>query len=320
MSVPATPDAAAPSALRTSLLAIRPATLPAAATGVVVGLGAALAVGAPFRPATALACLAVALLLQVLANLANDLSDFHRGADTPDRAGPTRVAAAGLVSERQLEVAIAVVIGLAGVVGLWLVFVGGPMLLVLGILSIIAALAYTGGPFPYGYRALGEVFVFFFFGLVAVVGTAYLQALRLEPVFVIAAIPAGALITAILVVNNLRDIPTDAAAGKRTLAVILGRRWTAVEYELLLAVAYAVPLALGLLGSVVLVSPWPITVALPLLTTPMAVPLVRTVRGFNQPRELNAVLKGTARLALAFALLFAAGLALGAVNVGGPAT
>ena len=320
MSVPATPDAAAPSALRTSLLAIRPATLPAAATGVVVGLGAALAVGAPFRPATALACLAVALLLQVLANLANDLSDFRRGADTPDRAGPTRVAAAGLVSERQLEVAIAVVIGLAGVVGLWLVFVGGPMLLVLGILSIIAALAYTGGPFPYGYRALGEVFVFFFFGLVAVVGTAYLQALRLEPVFVIAAIPAGALITAILVVNNLRDIPTDAAAGKRTLAVILGRRWTAVEYELLLAVAYAVPLALGLLGSVVLVSPWPITVALPLLTTPMAVPLVRTVRGFNQPRELNAVLKGTARLALAFALLFAAGLALGAVNVGGPAT
>jgi 1,4-dihydroxy-2-naphthoate octaprenyltransferase len=320
VSIPATPGAAAPSALRTWFLAIRPATLPAAASGVVVGLGAALAVGAPFRPATALACLAVALLLQVLANLANDLSDFRRGADTPDRAGPTRVAAAGLVSERQLEVAIALVIGLAGVVGLWLVFVGGPMLLVLGILSIIAALAYTGGPFPYGYRALGEVFVFIFFGLVAVVGTAYLQALRLEPLFVIAAIPAGALITAILVVNNLRDIPTDAAAGKRTLAVILGRRWTAVEYELLLAVAYAVPLALGLLGSVVLVSPWPITVALPLLTTPMAVPLVRTVRGFNQPRELNAVLKGTARLALAFALLFAAGLALGAVNVGGLAT
>jgi 1,4-dihydroxy-2-naphthoate octaprenyltransferase len=320
VSVPATPGAAAPSALRTWFLAIRPATLPAAASGVVVGLGAALAVGAPFRPATALACLAVALLLQVLANLANDLSDFRRGADTPDRAGPTRVAAAGLVSEHQLEVAIALVIGLAGVVGLWLVFVGGPMLLVLGILSIVAALAYTGGPFPYGYRALGEVFVFFFFGLVAVVGTAYLQALRLEPVFVIAAIPAGALITAILVVNNLRDIPTDAAAGKRTLAVILGRRWTAVEYELLLAVAYAVPLALGLLGSGVLVSPWPITVGLPLLTAPMAMPLLRNVRGFDEPRQLNAVLKGTARLALAFALLFAAGLALGAVNVGGPAT
>jgi len=320
VSVPATPGAAAPSALRTWLLAIRPATLPAAASGVVVGLGAALAVGAPFRPATALACLAVALLLQVLANLANDLSDFRRGADTPDRAGPTRVAAAGLVSERQLEVAIALVIGLAGVVGLWLVFVGGPMLLVLGILSIIAALAYTGGPFPYGYRALGEVFVFIFFGLVAVVGTAYLQALRLEPLFVIAAIPAGALITAILVVNNLRDIPTDAAAGKRTLAVILGRRWTAVEYGFLLGLAYvvavlAVPLGLGVhWGSL---APF---VGLPLLTVPMAVPLLRTVRAFDEPRELNAVLKGTARLALAFALLFAAGLALGAVNVGGVAT
>jgi 1,4-dihydroxy-2-naphthoate octaprenyltransferase len=318
VSVPATPGAAAPSALRTWLLAIRPATLPAAASGVVVGLGAALAVGAPFRPATALACLAVALLLQVLANLANDLSDFRRGADTPDRAGPTRVAAAGLVSERQLEVAIALVIGLAGVVGLWLVFVGGPMLLVLGILSIIAALAYTGGPFPYGYRALGEVFVFFFFGLVAVVGTAYLQALRLEPLFVIAAIPAGALITAILVVNNLRDIPTDAAAGKRTLAVILGRRWTAVEYGFLLGLAYvvavlAVPLGLGVhWGSL---APF---VGLPLLTVPMTVPLLRTVRAFDEPRELNAVLKGTARLALAFALLFAAGLALGGLPGDGP--
>jgi len=309
-----------PSALRTWLLAIRPATLPAAASGVVVGLGAALAVGAPFRPDTALACLAVALLLQVLANLANDLSDFRRGADTPDRAGPTRVAAAGLVTERQLEVAIAVVIGLAGVVGLWLVYVGGPVLLALGALAIVAALAYTGGPFPYGYRALGEVFVFVFFGLVAVVGTAYLQALRLEPLFVVAAIPAGALITAILVVNNLRDIPTDAAAGKRTLAVILGRRRTAVEYALLLAAAYAVPIVLVTLGSGALVSPRPITVGLPLLTAPMAVPLLRTVRGFAEPRELNAVLKGTARLAFAFSLLFAAGLALEAIRAGGPAT
>ncbi|HYN47428.1 MAG TPA: 1,4-dihydroxy-2-naphthoate polyprenyltransferase [Candidatus Nanopelagicales bacterium] len=312
--------AVAPRRLRTWLLAIRPATLPAAAAGVVVGLGAALAVGAPFRLDTALACLAVALLLQVLANLANDLSDFRRGADTPDRAGPTRVAAAGLVTERQLEVAIAVVIGLAGLVGLWLVFVGGPILLALGGAAIVAALAYTGGPFPYGYRALGEVFVFVFFGLVAVVGTAYLQALRVEPLFVVAAIPTGALITAILVVNNLRDIPTDAAAGKRTLAVIVGRRWTAVEYELLLAVAYAVPLVLVLLDLGLFVSPWPITVALPLLTAPMAMPLLRTVRGFDEPRQLNAVLKGTARLALAFSLLFAAGLALGVVNVGGPLT
>ncbi|MFH1475793.1 MAG: 1,4-dihydroxy-2-naphthoate polyprenyltransferase [Chloroflexota bacterium] len=311
MSVPYAASAPVPSALRTWLLAIRPATLPAAAAGVVVGLGAALAVGAPFRPDTALACLAVALLLQVLANLANDLSDFRRGADTPDRAGPTRVAAAGLVSERRLEVAIAVVIGLAGLVGLWLVFVGGPVLLLLGALAIVAALAYTGGPFPYGYRALGEVFVFLFFGVVAVVGTAYLQALRLEPLFFAASIPVGALTAAILVVNNLRDIPTDAAAGKRTLAVILGRTWTGREYELLLATAYAVPALLVVQLLAGGTNPLALAVGLPLLTVPLALPLLRTVQRFGEPRELNAVLKGTARLALAFSLLFAAGLALG---------
>jgi 1,4-dihydroxy-2-naphthoate octaprenyltransferase len=295
--------AAPRSALRTWLLAVRPATLPAAASGVVVGLGAALAVGAAFRPDTALGCLAVAILLQVLANLANDLSDFRRGADTPDRAGPTRVASAGLVTPRQLELAIGLTIAAAGLVGAWLAWVGGPAIVALGILAIVAALAYTGGPWPYGYRALGEVFVFIFFGLVAVVGTAYLQALRFEALFVVAAIPMGALITAILVVNNLRDIPTDAAAGKRTLAVALGRRATAVEYGLLLALAFAVPVALLLAGQGV-------AQLLPLCSAPLAAPLLRTVRGFAEPRQLNAVLAGTARLALVFGALFAVALAL----------
>jgi 1,4-dihydroxy-2-naphthoate octaprenyltransferase len=295
--------AAPRSALRTWLLAVRPATLPAAASGVIVGLGAALAVGAAFRPDTALGCLAVAILLQVLANLANDLSDFRRGADTPDRAGPTRVASAGLVTPRQLELAIGLTIAAAGLVGAWLAWVGGPAIVALGILAIVAALAYTGGPWPYGYRALGEVFVFIFFGLVAVVGTAYLQALRFEALFVVAAIPMGALITAILVVNNLRDIPTDAAAGKRTLAVALGRRATAVEYGLLLALAFAVPVALLLAGQGV-------AQLLPLCSAPLAAPLLRTVRGFAEPRQLNAVLAGTARLALVFGALFAVALAL----------
>ena len=295
--------AAPRSALRTWLLAVRPATLPAAASGVVVGLGAALAVGAAFRPDTALGCLAVAILFQVLANLANDLSDFRRGADTPDRAGPTRVASAGLVTPRQLELAIGLTIAAAGLVGAWLAWVGGPAIVALGILAIVAALAYTGGPWPYGYRALGEVFVFIFFGLVAVVGTAYLQALRFEGLFVVAAIPMGALITAILVVNNLRDIPTDAAAGKRTLAVVLGRRATAVEYGLLLAVAFAVPVALLIAGQ-------GIAQLLPLCSAPLAAPLLRTVRSFAEPRQLNAVLAGTARLALVFGALFAVALAL----------
>ena len=295
--------AARPSGFRTWLLAVRPATLPAAASGVVVGLGAALAAGAAFRPDTALGCLAVALLLQVLANLANDLSDFRRGADTPDRAGPTRVASAGFVTERQLEVAIGLTIAVAALVGLWLAWVGGPALVGLGALAIVAALAYTGGPWPYGYRGLGEVFVFVFFGLVAVVGTGYLQALRFEPLFVVAAIPVGALITAVLVVNNLRDIPTDTAAGKRTLAVILGRRATTAEYGLLMAAAFAVPVALLLAG-------FGIAQLLPLGSAPLARPLLRTVRDFREPRQLNPVLAGTARLALVFGLLFAVALAL----------
>ena len=273
-----------PTSFRIWLLAIRPATLPAALSGVVVGLGAALAVGTPFRLDAAIGCLAVALLLQITANLANDLSDFRKGADTPDRTGPIRVAAAGLV-------------------GLWLTLIGGPILLVIGALAIVAALAYTGGPWPYGYRGLGEVFVFVFFGLVAVGGTAYLLAGRLEPLFIAAAIPVGALTTAILVVNNLRDIPTDAAAGKRTLAVVLGGRVTVIEYELLLAVAFLVPVALAIGGR-------GIAVLLPVLAAPLARPLLRTVRTFGEPRQLNLVLKGTARLALIFGLLFGVGLAI----------
>jgi 1,4-dihydroxy-2-naphthoate octaprenyltransferase len=299
-----TTAATRPSTVRIWLLAIRPATLPAALSGVAVGLGAALAVGTPFRLDTAVGCLVVALLLQVTANLSNDLSDFRKGADTPDRTGPIRVAAAGLVTPRQLEVAIAVVIGLAGVVGLWLTTVGGPILLVVGVLAVIAALAYTGGPWAYGYRGLGEVFVFVFFGFVAVVGTAYLQAGHVEPLFWVAAVPVGALTSAILVVNNLRDIPTDTAAGKRTLAVMLGVRRTRLEYAALLLVAFVVPVVLVAAGR-------GLTVLLPLIALPVASPLLRTVRTFTEPRQLNRVLKGTARLALIFGLLFAAGLAIG---------
>jgi 1,4-dihydroxy-2-naphthoate octaprenyltransferase len=304
---PATVASARPSAFRIWLLAVRPATLPAALSGVVVGLGAALADGTPFRVDAALGCLAVALLLQITANLANDLSDFRKGADTPARTGPIRVAAAGLVSERQLEIAIGLTIALAGLVGLGLTAIGGPVLLVIGVLAVVAALAYTGGPWPYGYRGLGEVFVFVFFGLVAVGGTAYLQAGRLDPLFTVAALPVGALTTAILVVNNLRDIPTDAVAGKRTLAVMLGVRATRLEYAGLLFVAFVVPVILALAGR-------GLPVLLPVLSLPLASPLLRTVWTFDEPRQLNLVLKGTARLALVFGLLFAVGLAMGGVR------
>jgi 1,4-dihydroxy-2-naphthoate octaprenyltransferase len=308
VSTTAPEPAARPSAARIWLLAIRPQTLPAAVAPVLVGLGAAIGADAPFRLDTAVACLGVALLLQVVANLANDLADFRRGADTPDRAGPLRVAAAGLLTPRQLEVAIGGAIAAAGVVGLYLVWVGGVVLLVVGALAILAALAYTGGPLPYGYRGLGEVFVFLFFGLVAVTGTAYLQALRVEALFVVAAIPVGTLVTAILVVNNLRDAPTDAAAGKRTLAVILGERFAKAEYVACLAAAALVPIVLVLWGGAGL------AVLLPLITVPLALAPLRevlTVDAVTDRRRLNRVLRATARLALVHGALFAVGLAVG---------
>ena len=300
-----------PTGAGTWLLAIRPATLPASVSGVVVGLGAARATGAPFRLDTALGCMAVALLLQVCANLANDLSDFRRGADTPERLGPTRVTAAGLVTVRQLEVAIVLVLVIAGIVGGWLAMLGGPVLVALGVAAILAALAYTGGPFPYGYHGLGELFVFVFFGFVAVIGTAELQSGRVELLYVVAAIPVGALTTAILVVNNLRDVSTDRAASKRTLAVMLGEGFARAEYLGCLVVAWVVPVGLAVArwgGASVAVGPLTL---LPLLTIPMAVPLWRTVCADGDPRRLNPVLRGTARLTLVFALLFTAGLVAG---------
>ncbi len=283
-------------------LAIRPRTLPAAVGPVLVGLGVAIGEGV-FVPGPALAALAVSLLLQVASNLANDLFDFRSGADTADRVGPPRAAALGLLSQRELAAGIAVVVGLAGLVGLYLVSVGGWPILVLGALAIVCAVAYTGGPWPYGYRGLGEVFVFVFFGPVAVAGTTWLQTLTLEPLALAASLPVGALITAILVVNNLRDIVQDRRAGKLTLAVRLGERGAVAEYGLLLAVTYLAPVVL-LLGGAAL------AVLLPLLSAPLALPLLRVVRAGGDPRRLNAVLAGTARLSLVFSALLAAGLAL----------
>jgi 1,4-dihydroxy-2-naphthoate octaprenyltransferase len=304
---------ARPSTLRIWLLAIRPRTLPAAVAPVLVGLGVTVGSGVALQVAAAAGCLAVALLLQVVANLANDLSDFRKGADTPDRQGPVRVAAAGLVTPRQLEVVIAIVIGLAGLVGMGLVAIGGPGLLVVGVLAVLAALLYTGGPLPYGYRGLGDLFVFLFFGLVAVVGTAYLQAGSIAiPLAWAAAIPVGALVTAILVVNNLRDRPTDAAAGKRTLAVTYGDRFAQAEYVALVAVAFVMPVAIALLAA----RPGALLALLAAgLVAPLAGAVMATGEGSDR-RALNPVLGGTARLALVQALLLALGLGLGPLGLG----
>ncbi len=299
---------ARPSRLRAWRVAIRPATLPAAVGPVAVGLGVAAGEGG-IRPVPALAALAVALLLQVAANLANDLFDFRAGADAADRLGPPRAALLGLLTERELMAGIGLVLTFAGLAGLVLVAVGGPVILALGVLAIVCAVAYTGGPWPYGYYGLGEVFVFLFFGPVAVAGTTYLQTGAWEPLAFAASVPVGALVTAILVVNNLRDIATDRRAGKCTLAVRLGVRATVGEYGALLALAGAVPVLL-------VVSAWTSpTVLLPLASLPLAWPLVGVVRraaAGGDPRRLNPVLRDTARLSLVFALLFAVGLALAA--------
>ncbi len=285
------------------LLASRPQTLPAALGPVLVGLGVGLAQGA-FDVIAAVACVAVALLLQIAANLSNDLFDHRSGADSTDRVGPTRAAASGLLSERELAIGTAVVLLLAACCGLLLVAIGGPVMLVLGALAIVAAVAYTGGPFPYGYRGLGEVAVFCFFGVVAVAGTAYLQTGTWSTLGFGASIPVGLLVTAILVVNNLRDIGPDTRAGKRTLAVMFGERFARWEYLAMMVIAYLVPVAMLLTGS----ARYP--ALLPLLCLPMAVPLLRVVFADGDPRRLNPVLKGTARLQLVFATLFALGLAL----------
>lgn len=286
--------------------AARPKTLPAALAPVVVGTALAAAAG-QFALLPAAAAAAGALLLQVLSNFANDYSDFFRGADTHDRLGPVRVTSAGLISPSDLRKGIVVVIALAGLVGLYLVYVGGWPILLVGVAAILGALAYTGGPFPFGYYGLGEFFVLLFFGVVAVCGAYYVQALSLSWTVFVASLGVGALVTAILVVNNYRDIDTDRRAGKRTLAVRLGRQGARVEYAVLIAVAYLIAGTLWLLFDVGILT------LLPLLTVPLAAKLVRTLWGAVDGPTLNKTLAGTARLALLYSLLLALGILLGSL-------
>ncbi len=293
---------ARPTPFQAWVLAARPRTLPAALAPPLVGTALAVADRA-FEPAAAVAALLVALLLQIAANFANDVFDFRRGADTAARLGPTRVTQGGLIAPERVLAATVAAIAAAAIPGLYLAWRGGWPILALGLLAIVALLTYVGGPFPYGYRGLGEPFVFLFFGFVAVAGTYYVQAGRVSGLALAAAAPLGCLVTAILVVNNLRDIETDRAAGKRTLAVRLGRRGTRLEYAGLLAAAYLTPLVCRLAGAL---SPW---WWLPWLSLPLAVALVRRVSR-DTGRALNASLAGTARLQLVFGLLFAASIVL----------
>ena len=284
------------------LMAGRPKTLYAGISPVLVGTGLAIRHGV-FQPLPALATLLAAVLIQVGANYANDLFDFRHGADPATRTGPTRVTSAGLLTPGQVEAGMWTVFAAAALIGLYLAYLGGWPILLVGVLSILAAIAYTAGPFPLGYNGLGDLFVFIFFGLVAVLGTYYLQARALSTDALVASLPVGLLVTGILVVNNVRDVETDRAVGKRTLAVLLGRNGARAEYIALLVVAYAVPFVLWLGFGF---SAWTL---LPLLTIPLALRLARTVSTRTGP-VLNRALAGTAQLSAFYALLFAVGMVL----------
>ncbi|MGY1986761.1 1,4-dihydroxy-2-naphthoate polyprenyltransferase [Blastococcus sp. SYSU DS0669] len=281
------------------LAGARPRTLPAAVSPVLVGTGTAVALDG-FRLAPALLALVVALALQVGVNYANDYSDGKRGTDA-DRVGPMRLVGSGAATPRQVLVAALASFAVAGVAGLALAALSSWWLVAVGAVCIAAAWTYTGGPLPYGYRALGEVFVFVFFGPVAVVGTTYVQTRTLPALAFAVSVPVGLLIVAILVVNNLRDIEGDARVGKRTLAVLLGDRGTRLLYAALLVVPFLVVAAVGV------ARPWAL---LALAAAPLAPAPVRTVLAGGRGPALIGVLASTGVLTLVAGVLLAVGLAL----------
>jgi 1,4-dihydroxy-2-naphthoate octaprenyltransferase len=285
------------------LMAARPRTLPAAVAPVLVGTALAATEGT-FKWLTFAAAMLGALFIQVGTNLSNDYSDARRGADTEDRLGPVRVTAGGLVPPRQVLVATYVAFGMAVLAGAYLIATAGWELLLVGAASILAGVLYTGGPRPYGYEGLGEVFVFLFFGLVAVTGSYFAQVEQLTWEAFVLAVPVGLLASAILVVNNVRDLETDRRAGKRTLAVRLGRARARELYAAMVCGAFLCAPLPWLIGSDEL-SPW---LALPLLALPLAVPVVRIVRNRTDGPSLNRALARTGMLQLVFCALLSAGI------------
>ncbi len=283
-------------------LAARPKTLPAAIAPVIAGSAVAYHEYGFHLPA-AVAALITALLLQIAANFANDAIDFKKGADTAERAGPTRVTAGGLLPAAAVLRATGVVLALAAVSGLYLVWRAGWPFLLLGLVAIVCAVAYTGGPFPISYLGLGELFVFLFFGLLAVAGTAFVQTLHLTWLALGVSIPLGALAVGILIVNNLRDIPTDTIAGKRTIAVRLGPRHTQFEYGAMLLIAMEAPVSFFFAGW--LNWSWVLTV----LAWPFFYRLWKEITTKSGP-ALNPSLGNTGKALLIYSLLLSAALVI----------
>jgi 1,4-dihydroxy-2-naphthoate octaprenyltransferase len=284
-------------------MAARLRTLPAAVAPVLVGTALA-GFAHVFHPLRLIAALLASIFIQVGTNLSNDYSDARRGADTEDRLGPVRVTAGGLVPPQRVLVATYVSFGLAVLFGVYLIAVAGWQLLIVGAASILAGVLYTGGPRPYGYEGLGEVFVFLFFGIVAVAGSYFVQVKHLHWEAFALAVPVGLLAAAILVVNNVRDIDTDRRAGKNTLAVRLGRSRARRLYAAMVYLAYVLAPVTWLFG------PLHAWVLLPWLTLPLAVSLVRLVASHTDGPTLNQALAKTGMLQLAFCVLLSAGLLL----------
>jgi 1,4-dihydroxy-2-naphthoate polyprenyltransferase len=288
-----------PTSLQAWMLAIRPKTLPAGAVPVILGSALA-AVDGQFRFLPALVALICALGIQVATNFINEIYDFRKGADTAERLGPTRTVAAGIISEKTMIKVSASLVGTVFLLGLYLVYTSGWPILVVGLLSLLFAWAYTGGPYPIAYSGLGDLFVFVFFGLVAVGGTYYVQADALSLPVLLAAVAPGAFSVNILLVNNIRDIATDRTVGKMTLPARIGGEWARKLYIALTVVAFLVPALLFLNGY----SPWGM---LSLLSAPLAFSMIRQLYE-SEGRELNNVLAGTGKLMTLHGLLFAAGL------------
>ena len=283
--------------------ASRPRTLPAAVAPVLVGSALAAHIGRFNLPAAAL-CLLFALLVQIGTNFANDYYDFVKGADTRARVGPRRAVAAGLVAPAAMRRAMIAVFAAAFAAGLGLLAHGGPWLLVIGLASILSGFAYTGGPYPLGYHGLGDLFVFVFFGLVAVGATYFVQAGQLTADAVLAGAAVGLLAANILLVNNYRDADTDAAAGKRTLVVRLGKTFAQVQFTISLIIALAIPFIFWRRGA----SAWCL---LPLALAPLAAAHARRLRESRTPAELIALLGDTGKLLAIYAVLFAVGIMIG---------
>ena len=288
--------------LKNWLLASRPKTLLASVVPVMVGTALAINVD-KFNPLVTLVALVCSLLIQIGTNFTNDLYDFYKGADTVSRKGPVRVLAAGLISVKEMKTGIIIAFLSAFILGLYLVYIGGIIILAIGVLSSLAGIAYTAGPYPLAYKGSGDIFVFMFFGLIGTMGTFYLQANELSLPAFLSSIPVGSLITNILVVNNFRDIETDRNAGKNTLAVKLGKTFTQYQFIFLIFVSFIVPLLLFLFFD------FKFWIFLPYLTLPVVyktISMLFTLDGV----QLNETLELTAKLSAMYGILFSAGLML----------